>query len=321
MTARPIPDATRRRPLVVVALVLLALVPAVVATPAAAAARPFAADSPFNVAIPRDPAIDPESAAMVARATRDRRLYANLYAYGVPIYTATSGAPRYRVSCAMEGTWGRCPLSAAPMPIPSGARPNTGLDGVLTVVDPATNSVGEYWQARRTSDGWAASWGAVNSLSGSGWGGSSTGAGASRLAGVVRISEIKRGVIDHALVLQSDNVCADEVRSPALKTDGTSTREDCLPAGARLQLDPALKLSRLKGLTQGERAVARAMQVYGGYVIDRGGAPLGASFELARDATPSSPGAVYTRAGLRWDYYGLPHVPWTRMRVLRTGQG
>ena len=88
------------------------------------------------------------------------------------------------------------------MPIPSGATPNRGSDGVMTVMDLSTNTVSEYWQVRQTPDGdWTTTWGAENSMSGSGWGGSSTGAGASRIGGVVRVDEIAAGVIDHALVI------------------------------------------------------------------------------------------------------------------------
>jgi hypothetical protein len=288
---------------------------------ASGASRPFAPTSPFNVRIKAGPALDRNSAAMVARAARRDALYANLYAYGIPIYTAGSTTPRYQVSCDMEPEWGDCPLSQRPMPIPDGAKPSTGSDGVLTIIDPSTNTVGEYWQAAKTGSTWKASWGAVNSLSGSGWGGGSTGAGASRLAGVIRVSEIKRGVIDHALVLQSDNVCVDVVRPPALKTDGTSTRSDCIPVGSRLQLDPSVNLSAIKGLTPAERTVARALQTYGGYLIDRGGASLSVSFERAADAGPKSTGSVYKKAGLSWDYYGMSRVPWERLWVLKTWQG
>jgi hypothetical protein len=258
---------------------------------------------------------------MVARAARRDAVYANLYAYGIPIYTAGASTPRYRVTCAMEGQWGSCPLSRRPMPIPVGAKPSTGSDGVLTVIDPSTNTVGEYWQAVKTGGTWKASWGAVNSLTGTGWGGGSTGAGASRLAGVIRVSEIQRGVIDHALVLQSDNACAGVVRPPALQTDGDSTRSDCIPEGSRLQLDPSINLSTIKGLTPAERTVARAMQIYGGYLIDHGGAALSVSFERAPDAGPRSTGSVYAKAGLSWDYYGMSRVPWERLRVLKTWQG
>ncbi len=118
------------------------------------------------------------------------------------------------------------------------------------------------------------------------------------MAGVIRVSEIKQRSIPHALVLQTDNVCAKIFRAPALKTDGLSQRSDCIPEGARVQLDPALDLSKIAGLSPAERTVARALQVYGGYVIDRGDAPVSVSFERAVDATGSSPGSVYAAAGL-----------------------
>jgi hypothetical protein len=291
------------------------------AQPAAAATRPFAATSPFNVAIKASPRIDPLSSAMVARLSRTGQAYANLYAYGIPIYTATASTPRYRVVCDQEGAWGECPLTQQLMPIPTNALPSTGTDGAMVVIDPASGTIGEYWQARRVGSGWQAGWGAVNSLSGSGWGGASTGAGASRLGGVVREDEIAAGVINHALVVQTDNACAGQYRAPAVKTDGRSVRSDCIPEGARIQLDPSISLSSISGLTPGERAVARALQVYGAYVIDVAGTSMSVSFERAADATESSPGATYTRAGLSWDYYGMPRVPWQRMRVLTTWQG
>ena len=304
-----------------VAAAATALLTTLTVTPSeAATTRPFAPSSPFNVLIKTAPQLDPGSAAMVARAARAGQAYANLYEYGIPVYGSTSTTPRYSIRCAMEGAWGHCPLSDRPMPIPAHARPSTGSDGAMVVIEP-DGSMGEYWQAARTSTGWTASWGAINSVIGSGWGGSSTGAGASRLGGVIRVSEIQEGLIDHALVVQSDTVCAGVFRAPAIKTDGNSTRTDCLPEGARLQLDPSIDVSRIAGITPAERTVARALQRYGAYVIDRGGAPLSMSFERAPDATASSPGAVYAAAGLSWDYYGMPRIPWSRLRVLKTWQG
>lgn len=302
------------------ALVLAALLPALalsVPRPAAAAPwRPFASSSPFNTPVTARPALDPRSAAMVARVSRDRQAYATLYEFGIPIYTADATTPLVDVTCTMEAEWGPCPLSQQPMRIPTRAVPQPGSDGAMVVIDNTNDTVGEYWQAARTASGWQASYGAVNSLRGSGWGGSSTGAGASRLGGVVRVSEISAGSIDHALVVASDTVCAGVFRAPALKTDGTSSSPDCLPEGARLQLDPTLDLATLTGLTDGERMVARALQTYGAYVIDVGGAPLSVSFQRAPDATATNPGSVYTSAGFAWDYYGMPHIPWDRLRVL-----
>lgn len=285
------------------------------------AARPFAATSPFNVPVVATPVVDGNSAAMIARATRTGLAYANLYEFGIPIFLASSSTPRHPVTCSMSWAWGRCPFAAGPRPIPAAAAPNVGSDGVMTIVDTGRGTVDEYWQARPTGAGWTTSWGAINSLSGSGWGGSSTGSGASRLAGVVRVAEIRAGVINHALVLQSDTACAGRFRAPAIKTDGQSTRSDCIPEGARLQLDPSINLAAIPGITPGELAVARAMQVYGGYLIDRADTSLSISFEVAPDASAAGPGTVYTQAGLRWDYYGMPAVPWHKLRVLKAWNG
>lgn len=288
----------------------------VAALSAPSAARPFAANSPFNLPVVANPVVDGNSTAMVARAARDGMAYANLVEFGIPIFLATSSTPRFRVTCTMSPAWGTCPLAVGLRPVPTAAAPNVGSDGVMTVIDSGSGTVDEYWQARRTGSGWTTSWGAINSLSGSGWGGSSTGSGASRLAGVVRVAEIRAGVINHALVLQSDTACAGTFRPPALKTDGESTRSDCIPEGARLQLDPSINLAAIPGITPGERAVGRALQIYGAYLIDRADAPLSVSFELAPDASATSTGAVYSAAGLSWDYYGMPKIPWNKLRVL-----
>lgn len=304
-----------------ISLTCLLSASSIVAPATATTVRPFTATSPINTAIRSTPTIDAKSTAMIAYAARTRQVHANLYAYGIPVYTASSTTPRYSVSCRMDGAWGTCPFSGRTMAIPTGATPSTGTDRAMVVIDPLTKTAGEYWQASRTSTGWVASWGAVNPLSGSGWGGGSTGAGVSRLAGVVRVSEIAAGRIDHALVIQTDNVCRTTFRAPALKTDGTSTRADCIPEGARIQLDPRIDVAKIAGISAGERTVARAMQVYGGYVIDRGGAPMSVSFERATDATATSPGRTYAAAGLTWDYHGMPHVPWQKLRVLRSWNG
>ena len=274
--------------------------------------RPFAANSPYNTTIPANPEIDPNSGEMVSYATGDGQVYANLREYGVPIWTATSSTPRQKVTCRLK--FGKCPIATTP--IPAGAEPNVGSDGVLVVVDRADNSTHEFWQAQHTSSGWSVSWGAINKLTGSGWGGNATGSGASRLAGIVRVEEIQTGDIPHALSMQSSNACAGVHRAPALKTDGESNRSDCLPEGTRLQLDPSMDLAKIKGITKAELAVGRALQTYGAYIMDKGAARLSATFELAHDATTSSPGSVYRSAGLRWDYYGMPHLPWDKLRVL-----
>lgn len=275
--------------------------------------QPFSADSPFRTKIPENAEVDANSVAMIGTASQGG-LYANLVEFAIPIYHAAADTPRYTVGCTGR-SWGRCPFDGYQVPIPDGARPHTGSDGAMVVIDKSAGKVFEFWRAQRTGNTWTANFGAINNLDGSGWGGAATGSGASRLAGVIQMAEIARGEITHALAIQSDNVCANVFRAPAIKTDGTSLRSDCIPEGARIRLDPAVNLDSLT-LAPAARAVARALQIYGGYVIDRGGAPLSVSFELDPTAGNDSIGSVYQQAGLRWDYDNLPGVPWNRLQVL-----
>lgn len=277
---------------------------------------PFAPTSPWRQTIPTDALLHPSSASMVAGVTGSGKVYANLFEFGIPIFSASSGTPTYGVGCTVTW-WGPCPFAGVQTPIPDGSRPHTGSDGAMVVVDETTRKVFEFWQAARTGTGWQTSFGAINDLDGSGWGGAGTGSGASRLGGVIRVDEIKNGVIPHALAMQSANVCKDWFVPPAAKTDGESTRADCLPEGTRLRLDPTFNVETASSLSAGQRAVVRALQTYGAVVMDKGSAPLSLSFEAERDATSNTLGAVYSGAGFRWDYDGLETIPWNRLQVLR----
>ena len=272
----------------------------------------FASNSPWRMLISDDPAIDPTSASMIVAVSSPPALHANLVEFAIPIYTVDADTPTHRVSCTAE--WGICPFAGWPVPIPDGAYPHAGSDGAMVTVDEAAGTSFEFWRAAADDGRWSVSWGAVNSARGSGWGGESTGSGASRLAGVVRLSEIEAGVIPHALALQSSNAC-ESFRAPALKSDGRSPGPAGIPQGARLQLDPDLNLDELD-LNPGERAVATAMQQYGGYLMDFADTPLSVSFELDTTAAPGALGEIYQKAGFRWDYDAMENVPWARLRVL-----
>ncbi|QZH66839.1 hypothetical protein [Mycolicibacterium farcinogenes] len=277
--------------------------------------QPFAEDSPFRTPIPADAEVDPNSAAMIGAVGWDDSAYVSTVEYGIPIYTADANTPRHSVPCLIT-LWGRCPFKGLQIPIPDDARPQYGSDGSMVVIDPEERKIYEFWRAKRENDYWTTQFAAVNDLDGSGWGGASTGSGASRLAGVVRVAEIAQGFIPHALAIESNNVCADVFRPPALKTDGRSTRPDCIPEGARIQLDPSLDTDSL-GLAPAERYMAEALQRYGGFVTDVSASPLSISFERDNTAAPGTVGSTYSDAGVRWDYDGMTDIPWKKLRVLK----
>ncbi len=297
-------------------------VPAAPATSEAASAaarsdRPFSDSSPWNSPIPARPELDARSEVMVARLARESGAYALLYEFGTPVYEASADDRKVHVTCTMP--WGRCDLEKRTLRIPAAASPNAGSDGAMVVVDPASRSVCDFWQARRVAGEWVTSWGTCASLDGAGHGpsGGATGAGVNLLAGVVRAHEIREGRIDHALSFATDNACAGAMRHPATKTDGLSHRWDCIPQGARVQLDPRIDVDAIPGITPGEKAVARALQKYGAYARDNAAAPMAFAFEKPTHGKDDP----YPAAGFEWDYYNMPHIPWDRLRVLRSWNG
>jgi hypothetical protein len=100
------------------------------------------------------------------------------------------------------------------------------------------------------------------------------GAGVPYLAGLVRPCELERGRIDHALAFAYDFPTTEFVY-PASKSDGSSAGSPDMPEGARLQLDPALTEADLAalGCTGHCLTIARALQVYGMYIIDNSRRP------------------------------------------------
>jgi hypothetical protein len=278
--------------------------------------RPFRDSSAFNRPIPSSPVIDPRSRSIVSYLSSGTSpAVANIGAYGVPVFDASASTPRATVTCWED--WGTCALERTSVPIPTRARPSSGSDGAMVVIDWSARKVYEFYRARRVSPTqWTTAWGGVVAFDGAGTPGQAVGSGISRLAGVVRGFEMLDHAIPHALVFSTDNACRSGPRYPASKSDGHSTRDDCIPEGARIQLDPAIDVNRIPGITRAERTIARALQRYGAYAIDNGGAKMAFIFEVPEGGTNP-----YCEVGLCRDYQSLSHIPWSRLRVLRSWTG
>lgn len=276
--------------------------------------RPFADSSPWNQPIGSNVEVDPNSAAMVAKLATGSQ-GAGLYEFGTPVYFADSRTPKYQINCTEN--WGNCGLESESVPIPDNAQPAPGSDGQMVVIDLAANKSYEFWVYNK--DKATTSWGGILPIDGDGRGtgeNSAVGAGVSRLAGVVRTYEIEQGVIDHALVFSTEYCLGPDggtnFRFPATKTDGKYIGSDGIPEGARVQLDPAINVDAIAGISKGEKAVAKALQKYGAYAIDCGGAAMAFSFE-----NPIGKNDPYPAAGLVNDYFEMDKIPWDKLRVLK----
>lgn len=285
--------------------------------PAGLTVPPYAEDSVFNQPIPADAKADPDSDRLVAgvvEAARDTGFVVALKAFTVPVYVASRDTPRYDVS--LTASWApRTTLDA--VPIPAEARPDPADDGHLAVVDRLRGCEYDLWQARKEGDRWSASWGNVIPTQGRGIypdGLSARASGFGLLAGLIFPEELAQGEIEHALVFSYPLTRAGGPVPPATDSDGLSTRPDAIPEGARLQLDPTLDLDAL-GLAGPERAVARALQRYGMFLADTGGAvSLYAEHPKSSGARNPYAGIVPDESSLR-----LERIPLDRLRVLELG--
>lgn len=252
------------------------------------------------------------------------------------------------------------PFTGYTIPIPYGTQVPPGSDGHLCVMDPFTRKVFSLWQAvyHPDTNRWSATYGGIADLDGDGrdYLGGATASELSRIAGIVSLSEVDAGEIPHALFLAS-NMCSnggkDEdgnwigFRYPATKSDGDdggNLAEPIDPAylvqqGTRIQLDPSIDLNAIPNLRPIELAIGKAMQRYGGYIGDKGGAPespptfwftgelwQGQDYSVYSEATvplpeiPTPP--AYRAAGVEWSYFNLDRIPWYgNIRVLRQWDG
>jgi hypothetical protein len=283
--------------------------------------------------IPASPVIDAQSSTIVAALATTGGQIIDLVDFGVTMKSQAeinASTPRYTISFSMAnengGDWGPSPFTGLTMPIPLGTQVPPGSDAHLSVIDGATNKSYSLWQAHWTGSAWQASWGAWADLNGDGredLSGTSTATGLARYGAVITLADIAAGHIDHALFFSSSITRNTAFRYPAVKTDGdTGTGSSTIMEGTRVQLDPTINLAAISGITSAELTIGRALQTYGAYCGDKGGAKMAFIAELAPDYVPGgSPGSVYNGAGLIWDYFALSHIPWSSLRVLNSWNG
>ena len=279
-----------------------------------------------------EPALDPNSATWVRYlAAPGTQHVAELHAEGttlVPAEDISGATPRYDVTFTMP--WGNDPFGSRTVPIPLGTvAPHQGGDAHLAVTDPQTGQVFGLWQAEfdPVANTWTAAWGGAAPIDGDGIEvtGSSTAAGISRYGGVVTAQEMRTAMsansgLRHALVFGTD-ISAPTFVPPAIKSDGTNDARVAtpIPQGYRVQLDPAVDVDALRGITPGERVIAKTLQTHGAYLVDKAGARMAFPFESLPDSDDVNPGAVWTDAGFSWDYFDMAHIPWSKLRVLAPG--
>jgi hypothetical protein len=289
-----------------------------IAQPAAAASLPFAPSSAWNAPLAADAPLAANSPALVAELQRQVTTYGtwiNTRQYSTPVYTVPADQPRVPVT--LDTYMPTLQQSFLSVPIPDNAAPAKGSDAHLTVWQPSTDSLWEFWLMRRATDGWHARWGGAMSGVSSNPGFfpapfGATGSSLPLLGGLMRISELQAGRIDHALALAIPQAKKTEFVAPAQRTDGKLDSPDAIPEGTRLRIDPQLDLATLH-LPAMALTMATAVQRYGMIVRDQSGS---VTF-YGEDSTPLAGTNPYTALyGGKYPDQLLAKFPWSHLQVV-----
>ncbi len=212
------------------------------------------------------------------------------------------------------------------VPIPSNAAGSTGTDSSISIYQPGTDTMWDFWKLAEGADGWHACWGGrIDHVSTSqGWFLNGFGATATGLAGeggMVNIRDVEAGSIDHALSLAVLRAApANTFSWPAQRSDGSDTAADAIPEGTRLRLDPTVDVASLT-IHPIAKMIAKAAQTYGFIVTDRAGtvgvaAEGGSAVQLMTGVNPWSGFMAGTPS------YGImAGFPWNRLQALPKDYG
>jgi len=302
----------------------------------------FSPHGPWNTRLPRTVPLAANSAAVVANLVRDKAENYGSWAvntdeYSTPVYTVDRRTPRTRWT--FSDCLGKPELapviapSLAAVPTPPDLVPSKGTDASVTIYQPSTDTYWDFWRAEKDAAGhWSACWGGrIEHYSRNpGIFAAPLGATATGLplgAFTVRLDELRRGYIDHALNLVTVRTKAGCHSWPAARDDGNTDAVDLPCEGQRFRLDPTFDVSTLTSPVA--RTMARAMQEYGLILTDKGGAVV----TYAEDPRPYQAAhggpdpyiQLMDPDGLVPDgaekYYALYDVPLDRLQALPLDYG
>jgi hypothetical protein len=299
---------------------------------APAIGRVFAPTSFWYTPVPADAPLHPSSASFVAEFLRQKKAYygtvaINTVSYSSPVYVAGPEVATVRVTewdCQKKG---RADASLAEqwqaVPIPAHAAPSIGHDGEMTIYQPVTDTVWEFWKARKVDGQWQGCWGGRlrgASLSDGRWPSyyGTTATGLPFLGGQITAEELRRGEIRHAIGISLVDAEHHTTFSwPAKRSDGYNpTRApNRIPEGARFRLDPTVNVDALPMHPIG-KVIAKAAQKYGFVVWDKAGAiSLRAQNALSYMAT-GQPNPYPDLFDGKPTYSILQGMPWERLQFL-----
>ena len=302
--------------------------------------RPFSDKSPWNTPIPDNAPRHPDSKEIINFALTQAKNIRLARVYVVPVWVVNSkNMPHVKVkSNRIFDTWDkdRDGWSDVGVPLTSKIWAEPTSDGHLSVIDPFK---GVAWEFSRfgwlpdnktpkstTFNIWDLKDGGVgNPFEGKRWqvrGG--RGSGFPLIAGMIRPEELAVGEIRHAMVFtfpmnrQAEDG-SDIFLPPACRSDGKYKGSQYPIEGMRFQLNPLLTEKDFDswGLNREGRIIARALQKYGMYLGDNGGA-MALQVQLLGQTEAEHLG--------RWEklfpgfYKNVGKIPTDKFKIVYTGE-
>jgi galactose mutarotase-like enzyme len=248
----------------------------------------FASSSFWYRSLPKDAPLHPQSEELVKEFLRQKKEYygtvsINTVAFSSPVYLAERDTPKVEVvEWDSQNKNSKSPALAEQwkaVPIPAYAEPADGSDAEMSIYQPSTDTLWEFWNTRKVDGQWQASWGGrmVDVSKNPGiWSDhfGATGTSLPFLGGQLTAEELRRGKIDHVIGIALVDCEDGKIFSwPAQRSDGVNPEKlpNRIPEGQRFRLDPSVDVEALP-LPPAGKAIARAAQQYGFVVWDRAGA-------------------------------------------------
>lgn len=232
-----------------------------------AADWPFAADSPWNIGVGTGATFESATGTKTANLiSTSVTAWVNAGQYSHPIYKASDSDPMASVS--------RSGYPTEYYRIPNGATAARGTDMHMHVVEPNGRYVHESWKMQGANPTWTTGYHVRSDLWGPGMGQRGVRAyGGSAVGGLIRKWELDKGEIRHAIALALTGC---QLKSgyvwPATAQDGNASTMYCgqVPMGSFAAIPRSVDVSTL-GLSREGLILAKALQNYGTYVVDRAG--------------------------------------------------
>jgi hypothetical protein len=298
----------------------------------------FAPSSFWYTPIPSNAPLHPNSANFVNEILRQKATYygtvtINTTQYTSPVYTVGTDVAAIKVTewdCQKKGYSdpGLADQWAA-VPIPSYAVPSKGTDAEMTVYQPATDTLWEFWQAKKSTDGkWYACWGGRIQNASANYGVfnkyyGTTATSLPFLGGQITAEELQRGEIRHAIgfsVVDAEHYPT--FSWPANRSDGYNPTgiANRIPEGMRFRLDPSVYVDGLP-MSRAGKIIAKAAQKYGFVVWDKSGALALRAQNSASYTALGQPDPYPTLFGGLPNYAVLNGFPWDRLQFLPMSYG